>query len=61
MTDMLTGHLEGGSGLPSIVKTILSLERGIIPRLANFRQLHPQIAVEHYPFAVGLPALRRGS
>jgi acyl transferase domain-containing protein len=55
---MLKGHLEGGSGIPSIVKTILSLERGTIPRLANFRHLHPTIAAEDYPFAVGLPAMR---
>jgi acyl transferase domain-containing protein len=57
---MLPGHLEGGSGIPSIVKTVLSLERGIVPRLANFVQLHPTIAAEDYPFAVGLPTVHLG-
>ncbi|RMZ88826.1 hypothetical protein DV736_g3927, partial [Chaetothyriales sp. CBS 134916] len=45
------GHLEGASGIPSLVKTILALERGVIPRLANFRHLHPDIATKNYPFS----------
>ena len=38
------GHLEGTSGIASLVKVILMLERGLIPKLANFEQLHPKIA-----------------
>ena len=37
------GHSEGGSGMASLIKVILMLERGIIPRLANFEQVHPDI------------------
>ncbi|CAH0051130.1 unnamed protein product [Clonostachys solani] len=37
------GHLEGTSGIASLVKVVLMLERGIIPRIANFESLHPNI------------------
>ena len=37
------GHLEGASGVASIIKTILILENGIIPPNANFQQLNPNI------------------
>ncbi|KID94889.1 Beta-ketoacyl synthase, partial [Metarhizium majus ARSEF 297] len=38
-----TSHLRGASGLAGIVKTILVLERGIIPPNANFEKLNPKI------------------
>ena len=31
------GHLEGAAGLASVVKTVLALERGIIPPSVNFK------------------------
>ncbi|KAF2176543.1 reducing type I polyketide synthase [Zopfia rhizophila CBS 207.26] len=37
------GHLEGTSGLASVVKTILAVERGMIPPNTNFETLNPQI------------------
>ncbi|KAK1148135.1 Type I Iterative Polyketide synthase (PKS) [Aspergillus melleus] len=41
------GHLEGGSGIAGIIKTVLVLEKGIIPPISsNFERLNPQIDVE---------------
>ncbi|KAI1411801.1 putative polyketide synthase [Hypoxylon sp. FL1857] len=37
------GHLEGASGIASIVKAVLALEKGVIPPNANFEKLNPQI------------------
>ncbi|KAG8158021.1 hypothetical protein KVR01_012293 [Diaporthe batatas] len=40
------GHLEGGSGLAGIIKTILVLEKGLIPPNANFKTVNPNIDAE---------------
>lgn len=40
------GHLEGASGLAGVVKTILVLERGIIPPIASLHTLNPKIDAE---------------
>ena len=40
------GHLEGAAGLASVIKTVLALERGIIPPSVNFKTPSPRI-----PFA----------
>ncbi|KAF2469062.1 reducing type I polyketide synthase [Lindgomyces ingoldianus] len=40
------GHLEGTSGLASVVKTVLSVERGMIPPNTNFTTLNPNIDAE---------------
>ena len=40
------GHLEGAAGLASVIKTVLALERGIIPPSVNFKIPTPRI-----PFA----------
>ena len=37
------GHLEGGSGIAGLIKTIMVLEKGIIPPNANFERLNPRI------------------
>lgn len=37
------GHLEGASGLASVIKSCLMLEKGIIPGNANFEKLNPRI------------------
>jgi acyl transferase domain-containing protein len=51
------GHLEGGSGIAALIKTILVLEQGIIPRLANFQRLNPQIDADRYHFKVPMTIL----
>ncbi|PQE28875.1 polyketide synthase protein [Rutstroemia sp. NJR-2017a BBW] len=40
------GHLEGASGLAGLIKTVLILERGIIPPNANFRRQNMAIDAE---------------
>lgn len=37
------GHLEGASGLAGVIKTLMILERGVIPPNANFKELNPRI------------------
>ncbi|CAG8957353.1 hypothetical protein HYFRA_00010779 [Hymenoscyphus fraxineus] len=37
------GHLEATSGLAGLIKTVLILERGIIPPIADFQKLNAQI------------------
>ncbi|KAH7303554.1 reducing type I polyketide synthase [Stachybotrys elegans] len=39
------GHLEAGSGVASVIKTILVLESGIIPPNANFEKTNPEIDI----------------
>ncbi|MCJ1263260.1 hypothetical protein MMC22_003130 [Lobaria immixta] len=40
------GHLEGASGIASVIKTILALEKAVIPPNTNFRQINPRIDAE---------------
>lgn len=40
------GHLEGASGITGVIKTIMVLEKGIIPPNANFESLNPEIDAE---------------
>lgn len=42
------GHLEGGSGIAGIIKTVLVLEKGIIPPLANFETLNSKIDADFW-------------
>jgi len=37
------GHLEGASGLASVIKTLLVLEKGVIPPNSNFEHINPKI------------------
>ncbi|KAI3536794.1 KR domain-containing protein [Colletotrichum abscissum] len=39
------GHLEGASGLAGLLKTVFSLERAIIPPIADFEKVNPAIDV----------------
>ncbi|KAJ5605646.1 polyketide synthase [Penicillium lagena] len=42
------GHLEGASGLASLIKSILTLEKGIIPPNALLEKVNPAIDVDFY-------------
>ena len=46
------GHLEGGSGLASILKSIMILENGVIPPNALFEKLNPNIKAKFYHLEV---------
>ncbi|KAL8336217.1 hypothetical protein RB601_000166 [Gaeumannomyces tritici] len=63
------GHLEGASGVAAIIKTVLTLEKGIIPPNINFEKCNPRIPVDKWgiklpleptPF-LGADGLRRAS
>lgn len=40
------GHLEAASGIAAVIKTVLILEKGIIPQNINFEKPHPEIDTE---------------
>lgn len=40
------GHTEAASGLASIIKTVLAMEKGIIPSSINFEKPNPKLALE---------------
>lgn len=42
------GHTEAASGLASIIKTTLAMERGVIPPSINFEKPNPKIPLEHW-------------
>ncbi|KAM7211167.1 putative polyketide synthase [Rhypophila decipiens] len=46
------GHLEGGSGIAGVIKTILALEAGVIPPNANFETPNPVIDIEGLKIAM---------
>ncbi|KAL9076207.1 MAG: hypothetical protein Q9157_003764 [Trypethelium eluteriae] len=46
------GHLEGGSGIAGLIKTVMVLEKGLIPPNANFESLNPKIDAKHLHFKV---------
>ncbi|KAF6789997.1 PKSN polyketide synthase for alteRNApyrone biosynthesis [Colletotrichum sojae] len=46
------GHLEGSSGLAGVIKSIISLEKGIIPPHALFEKINPDIDAEFYNIAI---------
>ncbi|KAI1129792.1 putative polyketide synthase [Nemania abortiva] len=62
------GHLEGASGLAGIVKTVMVLEKGIIPPNANFVRLNDRIDADFLRLEFPdksrswpIPGLRRAS
>ncbi|QSZ36869.1 hypothetical protein DSL72_006752 [Monilinia vaccinii-corymbosi] len=59
-------HLEGASGLAGLIKTILILEKGVIPRNIWFEKLNPEILTDEWKLQVDTMAwpkegLRRAS
>src|ERR1700752_4208393 len=58
------GHLESASGVAGLIKVVLSLEHGIIPKHLHFQNPNPHIAWEQLPVkvtseATGWPSGRR--
>jgi len=48
------GHLEAAAGVAGFIKTVLTLERGIVPPHPSFRQLNPKLAAEGSQFIIPL-------
>lgn len=48
------GHLEGASGLAGVLKTVMVLEKGIIPSNCNMEKLNPRIDAEFLRLKVSL-------
>jgi acyl transferase domain-containing protein/acyl carrier protein len=40
------GHLEGAAGIAGLIKTVLSLQKKMIPPVVHFRNLNPNITLE---------------
>jgi 3-oxoacyl-(acyl-carrier-protein) synthase len=49
------GHLESASGLAGLLKTILTLERGVIFPNANFERLNPATKADNFNIQVRVP------
>lgn len=46
------GHLEAAAGVAGLIKAILSLEHGKIPRNLHFKELNPNISLQGTPFFI---------
>jgi len=46
------GHLEAAAGVAGLIKTVLVLQRGTIPRNNHFRTLNPRIRLDGTPFVI---------
>jgi len=46
------GHLDAAAGVASLIKTVLSLERGLIPPSVHFQEPNPEIDFANSPFYV---------
>lgn len=64
------GHLEAASGMFQVIKTVLTLENGVIPPNTNFEKINPRIPIEKWglklplaptPFEAGPEGVRRAS
>jgi acyl transferase domain-containing protein len=51
------GHLEGGSGIAGVVKTVLMLERNLILPNFNFAKPNPRIPMKDWKIKVCTPVL----
>ena len=46
------GHLEGASGIVSVIKAALALERGLVPPNCNFEKANEEIPMEKWNMKV---------
>ncbi|HEU4534077.1 MAG TPA: type I polyketide synthase, partial [Polyangiaceae bacterium] len=46
------GHTESAAGVAGLIKAVLTLRRGAVPRNVHFRELNPRIDLEGTPFVV---------
>lgn len=51
------GHTEGCSGLAGIIKTVLCLEKGVLPPNAGFENLNPKLQLAEWKIALPLTAM----
>ncbi len=51
------GHLDAAAGVASFIKTVLALERGVIPPSPWFRQPNPRIEMDGSPFFINTGAI----
>jgi acyl transferase domain-containing protein len=47
------GHMEGASGVAGLIKSVMILEKGIIPPNINFEKANPRILEKEWNIAVG--------
>lgn len=47
------GHMEGASGIAAFIKTVMVLESGIIPPIAQLETLNPRIPAKFWNVEVG--------
>lgn len=50
------GHLEAASGVAGIIKTVLALEKGVIPPNINFEKISPRIPLDKWGLRLPLSA-----
>jgi acyl transferase domain-containing protein/thioesterase domain-containing protein/acyl carrier protein len=57
------GHLDAAAGIAGLMKTVLSLQHGLLPASLHFEQLNPQIDLADSPFYVNsrLAEWKRGT
>lgn len=53
------GHLEGASGIAGLIKTIMVLEKGIIPQNACFERVNPNIPMHEWNLEVRINSMRK--
>lgn len=46
------GHLEGASGIAGLLKVVMAMQKGVIPKNMNFNELNPYINLTDSPFYV---------
>lgn len=55
------GHLEAAAGIAGLIKLVLCMQHGVLPRHLHFRQPNPHIPWDHLPVAVTTEATRWGT